>query len=392
MGLYPWGLYHWPLQSIQERILQALHADTAWVQHLMNGLSDLNGTLVYLCVIATVLWTVNKQVGRVLGTVLVLSEGIGDTLKYLVHSNRPYFDQAFLNGLLHPALDAGHYAGGYSLPSGHSFNLATFWGTFALYLCRKTWSIIGAIALILAVGLSRIALAAHWPLDVLSGWTFGALIVGGVWLIRRYRPDLPFTATTATLLAGLFVVIAAATYLVEPVGRSSSLSLIESGRAKNNPPPYFVCTTSASQEKTANPCAGASPVFISPDGAVRVPPEAAIHINADGSLDRERYSTGIPYAWRMIALGLGLLLGAFLEQKRVRFDPQVGDRKRQVLKLIIGLPMLVCTWLVLSPAVFAPAGKYPVFPLLQSGAAAFVVSFALPWLFTNLWPDCRRGS
>jgi undecaprenyl-diphosphatase len=71
-------------------------------------------------------------------------------------------------------------AGGASFPSGHSFNAAlvylalalAFGGPGAAPSVRRTL-IGGAIALSLAIALSRVWLGVHFPSDALAGWLGG---------------------------------------------------------------------------------------------------------------------------------------------------------------------------------------------------------------------------
>ncbi|WP_431676760.1 phosphatase PAP2 family protein [Kitasatospora sp. KL5] len=91
-------------------------------------------------------------------------------------------------------------ASGFSFPSGHTFTSATAFGLLAWALGRdlairgygrtfrrRCTAALAALAVL--VGLSRVYLSVHWPLDVLGGWLLAAgwLALGALLLIRR-RP------------------------------------------------------------------------------------------------------------------------------------------------------------------------------------------------------------
>jgi len=86
--------------------------------------------------------------------------------------------------LLHVIGPAHHYG---SFPSGHSTTIFTMAGILSLYLRRGslTW-LLAATALL--IGLSRIAVGVHWPLDVLGG-AFGGWLAAvlGTLLAQRWR-------------------------------------------------------------------------------------------------------------------------------------------------------------------------------------------------------------
>jgi len=75
-------------------------------------------------------------------------------------------------------------APGFSFPSGHTLNGTVTYGLIALLVWRSglptwlRWTVVLALAaLIVLVGLSRIALGVHYPSDVLGGWLAGLAIV-----------------------------------------------------------------------------------------------------------------------------------------------------------------------------------------------------------------------
>nr|WP_246399924.1 phosphatase PAP2 family protein [Amaricoccus macauensis] len=77
-----------------------------------------------------------------------------------------------------------------SFPSGHSMMSAVTYLTLAVMLARlqptaalRTYVIALAIALVVAIGISRVYLGVHWPTDVLAGWTAGAGWALACWLM-----------------------------------------------------------------------------------------------------------------------------------------------------------------------------------------------------------------
>ena len=76
-------------------------------------------------------------------------------------------------------------AAGYSFPSGHAFASTVFYGMLiylAFRLTERTWArtlaVVVGVAVIGAVGLSRIYLNVHYPTDVVGGW-----LAGSAWLV-----------------------------------------------------------------------------------------------------------------------------------------------------------------------------------------------------------------
>jgi membrane-associated phospholipid phosphatase len=107
-------------------------------------------------------------------------ELISSVLKALIRRPRPGAEFALL------AQDT------YSFPSGHAIAAFTFYGMLGYFIYRmvrrrslKTLTAVLTIALVAAIGVSRVYLGVHWPSDVLAGWAIGLAFVG--FLIALYE-------------------------------------------------------------------------------------------------------------------------------------------------------------------------------------------------------------
>lgn len=121
----------------------------------------------------------------VLGT-----QAVVDLIKLLVERPRPA-----LNGTMAEA-------SGYSFPSAHSATGMALYATLTLLAARATTGrirvaiVAGGTSLIAAIGLSRVMLAAHYPIDVVAGWMTGGAVLLASWLlVRRVGLRMPRAQT-----------------------------------------------------------------------------------------------------------------------------------------------------------------------------------------------------
>ncbi|HTL35172.1 MAG TPA: phosphatase PAP2 family protein [Kofleriaceae bacterium] len=81
----------------------------------------------------------------------------------------------------------------YSFPSGHSMSAVVVYGALAaaviaLRPTAKPIAVTAALILMVGIGLSRVYLGAHWPMDVIAGWAAGVpFLVATVHLLHRAK-------------------------------------------------------------------------------------------------------------------------------------------------------------------------------------------------------------
>lgn len=98
----------------------------------------------------------------------------------------------------------------YSYPSGHTMTVFLLAAVFALTI-NKNWFTVGALFVALLVGISRVVVGAHWPLDVLTGAAIGIVIAVVMFaLVNRYNKIV--NKGLAIFSKGLMVIAALSLY------------------------------------------------------------------------------------------------------------------------------------------------------------------------------------
>ena len=147
---------------------------------LVSALGATDFVLPATAASAAILLLLRHWRGAVTVVLAVLcTQAVVDLIKLTVSRPRPALNEAV------------SHASGFSFPSAHSATSMAFYATvtfLAARACRGPLrvavGVLGA-AMVVSIGLSRVFLAAHYPIDVLGGWLTGAAIVVASWLLAR---------------------------------------------------------------------------------------------------------------------------------------------------------------------------------------------------------------
>jgi undecaprenyl-diphosphatase len=152
-----------------------LLAGPRWLQECARDLTALGGftVLTLLSVIAVAILVMQRRrlQALILGATVVLGQALAAVIKLIADRPRPdiaaHFDLVYSS----------------SFPSGHSTMAPVVYLTLAVILGAgeprrevRALMFACAVAVTIAVGLSRVYLGVHWPTDVLAGWALGSAI------------------------------------------------------------------------------------------------------------------------------------------------------------------------------------------------------------------------
>ncbi|GAA0232056.1 phosphatase PAP2 family protein [Metaclostridioides mangenotii] len=144
--------------------LQSIRSDFLNMLFLMFSIS---AEVIIVFITAIVYWCINKKFGQKILFSLCGNIALNSFIKEFVRAPRPIGSP----GLKSLRVET---AGGYSFPSMHTHMATTFWISISNCFKKKFLYVI-AFIMIVGVGVSRLYLAVHWPVDVLFGWIFGII-------------------------------------------------------------------------------------------------------------------------------------------------------------------------------------------------------------------------
>src|SRR3954469_22471822 len=194
--------YHWgPLQRLDQSIANSLNDLVAPHPAVVKALTTITqaggrGVLIPLVVMVIVLLLIRRRPRLALYLAVT---GLGamlldPSLKTLVGRVRPVVGDPIAHG------------GGNSFPSGHTLGATIVYGMLTLVFLSlakgrwRGWLMGVAAVLIVAIGLSRIALGVHFLSDVLGGWLLGLAWISitayafRLWRREAGRPTPPLVA------------------------------------------------------------------------------------------------------------------------------------------------------------------------------------------------------
>ena len=152
-------------------------AATGPLSHHVAALSKLGGLIVLgpITLVAAVLLAVRGRWRDALWLVVTVASGraLVELLKDLVHRPRP------------PLVDRLATVGSWSFPSAHAANTMTTALAIAAVAGGGPPATGAALVAAILIGWTRVALAVHWPGDVLAGWGLGMAWVAAAMRVRR---------------------------------------------------------------------------------------------------------------------------------------------------------------------------------------------------------------
>lgn len=154
--------------NIQVEILKFIQSFKNPILNILFLTITISTEIPVVLIVASILyWCVNKKYGERLLFALIGNVALNTGVKEFFKAQRPIG----VDGIESMRVST---ATGYSFPSGHTQIGTTFWVSMMSIFKNKYLYIFGPI-IFLVIGISRLYLGVHWPIDVLFGWIFGII-------------------------------------------------------------------------------------------------------------------------------------------------------------------------------------------------------------------------
>ena len=176
----------------------------SWLTLPMKFFTFMGSEDFFMLVLPVLYWCVDAALGLRVGVILLVGSNLNDAFKLAFHSPRPYWVSGQVKGLASES--------SFGVPSGHALSAVNVWGMLAAQI-RKTWGWIVAVIIMLLIGLSRMVLGVHFPLDVFTGWVLGALIL---WLVLRWWGPVGRWLNKFSLAGQVLLIFAGTLLLMAP--------------------------------------------------------------------------------------------------------------------------------------------------------------------------------
>jgi membrane-associated phospholipid phosphatase len=176
----------------------------SWLLLPMAVLTALGSPSTYLALVGVLAWWRDPRFAFRLGALVAIAAFTNDIAKLLFHAPRPYWVSSAVLPL--------DLQNSFGLPSGHAELAVACLGLLALWL-RRPLATVGLGVLALLIGLSRVVLGAHFPVDVLGGFLLGFAVLGAFLLaepvvtraVDPWHPRARILAAFALSLAAIGV-------------------------------------------------------------------------------------------------------------------------------------------------------------------------------------------
>lgn len=160
-------MWHNDLQLNIIREIQKMHSP--FLDHLFQMITMCGESYLAIIFFIIIYWCVNKEFGYRLALIIISNNTINGCLKDVFKVPR-----LFWKGQMHKGIRSlrTYTATGYSFPSGHTQGISSFFTSLMIKIREKYIYVFGVI-MILLVGISRLYLGVHRPIDVFFGAIFG---------------------------------------------------------------------------------------------------------------------------------------------------------------------------------------------------------------------------